>query len=414
MVFSLELDLIILAVLLFLSGFFSAAETALVSVTSVKLRRMVKRKLRGSAALEKLKSNPHKMLITVLIGNNLVNITAAAFATAVAIGLFESNALGIATGVMTFLILVFGEITPKSLALKHSEGLSLFLSKPLLWLSRILTPLIWLLDLITGTIIRAIGGEPIEKGITEEEIKTAVSMGAEEGAINAKEKEMIHRVLQFNDTTVEQIMVARKEIVAIPSTMKLKDFVNKYKKKPFSRMPVYDGNLDTVEGVFYVKDAIARFNEGATDLDVKAVMRKLIFVPTTKKLDKLLKEFQDSHAHMAIVVGEYGDTLGLVTIEDLLEELVGEIIDEMEIETRIKKIGSSTFIVDGKTELDLLKEETGLSLSSKKYRTVGGYIIESLGRIPKKGEKIECGTFTLVVESILGQQVVSVRIIKEK
>ncbi len=412
MPFSLEFNIVVLAVLIGLSAFFSGAETAIISLNRVTIKRLAKKKNNNAIVLQQLKKEPHKLLTTLLVGNNLANIGASVFATTVMLQIFPANyAIAIATGLMAFLILVFGEITPKSLALKYAEPISLIVARPIKWLSIALSPLVWILEKITGIILAIFGGVSAERGLTEEEVRSVVSIGAEEGAIRKEEKEMIHRIFRLNDISVEDIMTQRTEIEAISSGTKLKDLKHYLAKVPFSRLPVYKKSLDKVVGILYVKDALNNLAKGKKNLTVNKIMRKPYFVPPTKKIDKLLNEFQGRKIHIALVVGEYGGTLGLLTIEDILEEIVGEIEDETDIRPKIEKIRPNEFIVEGGLAIGELNKLIGSSFKPKEFDTASGLILKNLDRLPRKNERIRLGKFVFIVTKMKGVRIEKIRII---
>ncbi|MFH1225350.1 MAG: hemolysin family protein [Candidatus Diapherotrites archaeon] len=410
----IELNLLVLAALLLLSAFFSSVETAFVSLNRLSVRRMVRSKARFAELIERLKSQPHRLLITVLIGNNLVNVAAAAVATSLALQIMgnEAHAIALATGVMTFLLLVFGEITPKGIAIRHSELICQIAAKPLHWLSVILSPLVWVLERITGAIISLTGERHGQETVTEEEVRAMVAVGEEEGQIRKSERQMIQRIFRFNDIPVEDVMTPRTEVVAVEAGTKLKDLPKALRGTAFSRVPVYKGDMDRIVGVLYVKDVNDALLAGRKATAVSRIMRPAFFVPPTKMIDKLLQEFQNRRVHMAIVIDEYGGVLGVVTIEDLLEELVGEIVDENEDVPVISQTDSRTYVVDGDVELERLGRELQLNLESKEFDTIGGYILNKLDRVPKRGEKITMDGATLTVSAMDGQRIAKVTIEK--
>ncbi len=280
----LELDLIILIILLLLSAFFSGTETALISVDRVRIRQLAKKKSKAVKLLEEFQASPRKMLTTILIGNNVVNIAAAAIATNIALQVFSSYAVGISVGIMTFLVLVLGEITPKSLAVQNSEAISLLVVRPIKWLSIILSPIIWFLNGFTRIIIRIIG-KPTDEAMTEQDIKTMVTMGAEAGAIHEREKQMIHRIFKFNDISVENVMTPRSEVKAVHASTTVEEVSKLLAETPYSRLPVYKKNLDEIIGLFYVKDVWDYLSSGKTKTTVKQLARPVIFAHQTKKID---------------------------------------------------------------------------------------------------------------------------------
>lgn len=323
----IEADLLILIGLLILSGFFASAETAFVSLSRAKLRRLVDSNEPNAKLLFRLKSKPHPLLITILVANNLVNVTAASFATALALEFFPDNfGVAISAGLVTFFILVFGEITPKSIALKHNAWVALH-SAPVLNLLRLaLSPVVFLLGHISGLFVRLVGGERDEQKLTEEEIKALVSLGAEEGAIMNEEKEMIHRVFQLNDITVLQVMSPRNRIIAVKSGMLVRD-LEVGELKEHSRFPVFGRSLDDIIGVFYVRDYLGAARGTGGMVTVDSIMRKALFVQGDRKINVLLRKLQEHRVQMAIVVDNAGKTIGIATIEDVIAQIVGEIGD---------------------------------------------------------------------------------------
>ncbi len=405
----LELDLIILAGLFVLSAFFSGTETALISVDKVRIRQLVKKKRNKSAKLvEEFRASPQKMLTTILIGNNLVNIAAAAIATNIALQVFASYAVGIAVGITTFLILVLGEITPKSLAVQNSEAISLVVIRPIKWLSIILSPIIWFLNGFTRLIIRVVGKAESET-MTEQDIRTMVTMGAEVGAIHEKEKQMIHRIFKFNDISVEDVMTPRSEIKAVPVNSTLEDVSELLAETPHSRLPVYKESLDEIVGIFYVKDAWDYLTEGKTKTGVKDLVRSVLFAHQTKKIDKLLAEFQQTRNNMAIVVNDYGGVLGVVTLEDLLEEIVGEIVDESEL-PMINETEKNCFEADGKASLNEVNQLLKTKWKSKKFGTISGFLIEQLDRLPEQNEEITVGNYVLKAVKVKEPKILRIKI----
>ncbi len=406
----LELDLITLAVLLALSAFFSGVETALVSIDRVRARQLAKKGSKEALLIEEFQANPHNMLSAILIGNNLANIASTAIATNIAIQVFQSHAIGIAIGIMTFLILVFGEITPKSIAVQNAEFIAMIVIRPIKLLSQALSPLIWLLGSVRMMIMRVVGAKEPEP-MTEQDIKTMVTMGAEAGAIDKEEREMIHRIFKFDDIEVEQVMTPRVEMKALPATTKLKDIRRLLAETPFSRIPVYQGKLDNVIGIFYVKDAWSHIS-GKMNITLEKLAKPAIFVPKTKKIDKLLSQFQREHIHMAIVVGDYGGVLGLVTLEDLLEEIVGEIVDESDEVYTVNKTGKNSHEVNGRISLGQVNKFLGTKMKSREYDTLSGFMIEKFDRLPKQNEKLKVGKYTLVAARVRPPKILKITILK--
>ncbi|MBW2989533.1 hemolysin family protein [Candidatus Woesearchaeota archaeon] len=322
-----------LAVSLFFSAFFSSSETALVSMSRLRVRHMIKHRKRGAKALRKLKDNPRRMLITILIGNNLANVTASALATWIAMDIFKGNAISYAIGIMTFLILVFGEITPKSFASYHNKRFSLFVAEPIWILSMILYPFVIVFGSITTFLLWAFGFEKKKKPVvTEAEIKTIVEMGEDVGAIKKTEEALIKNVFRFDDVSVEDIMTPRDKVFSRDCEEKLKDAISVILRKHYTRIPVYRKNPDNIMGMVSTRSILRCFANRKTNIPLRRIMRPTFYIYGKSKLDLLLKQFLSKNVHMAVVIDEEHKVQGIVTLEDALEELVGEITDEKEIE----------------------------------------------------------------------------------
>jgi CBS domain containing-hemolysin-like protein len=408
-------QIIVLIVLILLSGFFSGSETAIISVSDAKVRSLVKEKKRSSETLNLLKKDPHKLLITILIGNNLVNIGASVLATVVFTNVFGSSGLGIATGVMTLLVLIFGEITPKSFATKYSVGIALFVSKPLYVLQIIFSPIIWILNKLVKFLINLMGHEYNDEEVSEEEIKALIELGAEKGSIEKREKELLKNILQFNDITVEEVMTPRISVDALPSNTTLQEAIDFVIKKSHSRIPVYEDTIDNVIGIVTIKDILIlsekfNYNKKLENCELK----KPLFVPVSKKIDVLFKEFQKARTHIAIVIDEYGGTAGIVSLEDLLEEIVGEIIDESDVEEiPISKVSDFEIEVHGITKLEDINDFLGISIKGHEKEPISALILDKLNRFPKNGEVIDLPYAEIKVLKILGNKIIKVSVSKK-
>ncbi len=403
--------IIALVILIILSGFFSGGETAVVSLSDAKVRSITKSKTRKALLLKKIKSDPHRLLITILIGNNLVNIGASVLATALFVDLFGSAGLGIATGVMTFFVLVFGEITPKSFATKYPVKISLFFAYPIYILQKIFSPVIWLLDKLVKFLIKSTGG-PTESKVSEDEIKALIDMGAEGGSIEKREKELLQNILRFNDIEVEEVMTPRVAIDALSDESTLQEAIDFVIKKPHTRIPVFKENLDNIVGIVTTKDILAlseKFNTNKKLGNLK--LMKPILVPVSKKIDVLFKEFQKARQHLAIAIDEYGGTAGIVTLEDLLEEIVGEIADETDIEGfPIEKISERELFAQGTTRLEEINNTLGITIKGDEKDPISALILDKLRRFPKEGEVINFSNITVTVEKMFKNMIVKVRI----
>jgi len=411
---ALGAEILFLIILLILSGFFSGAEVALVSLTRSKAEQLFKKKKFGVVYVKKLKDDPQRMLATILIGNNLVNVAASAIATSIMIGIFKNYAVGIAIGVMTLLILIFGEITPKSIAAKNNELISRLVAAPIWYLSIILAPILNILDKFLNKFIKLIGIKAKEKVITEEEIISMVKIAEEEGSIKEIEEKMINRIFKFDDTNSIEIATPRRDMVMVESKSSLKDAFKVFLKKNHTRVPIYERQKDNIVGIVHIKDLMKHMQEKNKNISVSKIMYKPYFVPEVKKLSDLLRQFQKRKEHLAIVVDEHGSISGLVTLEDVLEEIVGEIMDETDIVApNIKKIEKNIWIINGKTDIDEVNEKLHMKLKGKGYDTFSGFILKRTGKIPKENDEIVYKNFKLKVEELEGNRISKIRVKKK-
>ena len=409
---SIQAQIITIIVFIALSAFFSASESALLSLSRFRVRYMVEKKRFGAVYVKKLKDNPERLLSTVLICNNFVSIAASAIATSVALDIFKSNAISISTGVMTFLILVFGEITPKTLATRNNEAFSLFSARIIWWLSIALNPVIKLLDYFLRAMNKLIGTKKIPI-ITKEELKSIVKAGEEEGALKEIEEKLVQRIFDFENTTVSDVMTRKKSMVMVSSDMKIKDVLNLPTAKMYSRFPVYEKHRDNIIGILYLKDTLKFLKDGKFDVEAKHIMRKPFFVFENKKMDSMLRLFQGRKQHMAIVIDEKAHVVGVVTIENILEEIVGEIIDESDrLNPGIAQISKNEWIVKGSTEVEEVNRRTGMSVREEDFVDLDSFIVATLGRAPRLGEEISYQNFKLIMEDVQGKKVVQARIVK--
>ncbi len=396
-------QVVLLLVLLLLSGFFSSAETALFSISKTKARHLAKKKTKSLLLIKRMKNDPHRLLSAILIGNNLVNVGAAALATYITINIFPNYAVGIATGIMTFLILVFGEVIPKSVATQNNILIARMVIYPIYWFSILCYPVIIFLNFIpkiTGKIKKT-------PTVTEEELMTFVEAVEEEGEIKEEEKKLIHRIFEFDDTSTSEIMTPRTDMFVIEANEKL--VLEDILKSGFTRIPVIENDIDHVIGIINIKDLFLHNVTSGTrnDVDVRKIMTKPYFVPENKKLDKLLHQFKIRKHHLAIVVDEYGGVSGLITLEDALEEIVGEIVDETDKEEpHIVKQKGKEWRVLGMADIDEVNEIIGMDIpDSKDYDTFSGYVLNTIGRIPMEKEQITIGTYIVTVEEMDGNRV---------
>jgi len=395
------LQIIILVVLILFSGFFSSAETAFFSIGRTRARHLAKNEGPPFELILKMKENPHRLLSTVLVGNNLVNISAAALATSITMDVFPNYAVSVATGIMTLLILVFGEVLPKSIAARNNVLIARLTIYPIYWFSFLFYPILLVLNFIpklTGKMTKS-------PGLTEEELITFVEAVEEEGRIKEQEKELIHNIFELDDTNASEIMTPRADMFVIDAKKPLE--LEKILQSGYTRIPVIEGSIDQVIGILNIKDLFLYQARCDASIDIRKIMRAPYFVPEHKKLDRLLQQFRKRKDHMAIVVDEYGGVAGLVTLEDALEELVGEISDETDVEdTHVLKLGENEWIVMGKTEVDEINDAVGMKIpDSSEYDTFSGFILNLTGRIPKEKEEIVFNEYRIIIRKMAGNRI---------
>ena len=408
------IEILLFVICILLSAFFASSEVALISITRAKARTLVNEGKPGSNAVASLKESPEHLLITILIGNTIVNIAAASIATAIAIQIFGDLGVGIATGFVVIILLIFGEIGPKIYAARASDSFALTVAPVILFLSRIFTPLIWLVERVSPKF--GIGKESAEPAVTEEEIKEWIDVGKEDGTIEQGEQDILYSVLEFADTTAREIMTPRVDVILMEDTVTFEEAIRIFNETGFSRIPVYHDQNDNITGILNVKDVFSAMVSRRKDSTIKEIMYDPMFVPETKKIDDLLKELQVHRVQMAIVIDEYSSFVGIVTVEDILEELVGDILDEYDKEEpEILNISEGVYVVDAQMWVDDINDRIDINLPvDEAYETVGGLIIDRLGHIPlHPGEKTEIneGKITLVVMQMHGRRIVKVKIV---
>ncbi|MDU2096525.1 MAG: hemolysin family protein, partial [Negativicoccus succinicivorans] len=400
-------------ILLLMSGFFSMSETALMALSKIRIRHMVEEGVKGAKLVEKLAEDPSRLLGAILIGNNIVNIGASALATSVAVKAFGEGAVGVVTIVMTILVLIFGEITPKSIAKQNSESVALKVSKIINIVVKLFRPFIAIFTAISGLFIRLLGGDPkaTEPFITEEELKTMVGVSEEEGVLEDVEKEMIFNVFEFADSQVKDVMVQRVDVVAVDINATYDEVINIIKTEQFSRIPVYNQNIDDVIGILNVKDLIIA-SQSKENFKISDYMREPYYTFEFKKISELFNEMKKTRNHMSVVLDEYGGNVGIVTIEDLIEEVVGEIEDEYDDEedNDIIVVKEDEYIVDGSARLDHIGDLIGVTMESEEFDSVGGLVIGELGRFPEQSEEVNLNNIRFVVEEVDKNRIKKVRI----
>lgn len=381
------IQLITLIILVILSGFFSSAETALTTVNRVRMRTLEDEGNKRAARVNKILENYSKMLSAILIGNNIVNLSAASLATTLAMRV--NLAVGIATGILTLAILLFGEIVPKTWAMFSSEKLSLAYSGIIYGLMQCLTPVIFFIDKLANGILRLLRIDPNKKNstMTEAELRTYVEVSHEDGVIESEEREMIYNVFDFSDAVAKDIMIPRINMVTVGAEDTYDEVLNVFRESMYTRLPVYQDDNDNIIGIVNIKDFILAERE---NFRVQDILRDAHYTYEFKRVADLLIEIREKTTGVTFVLNEYGATVGMITLEDLLEEIVGEIRDEYDADEmeRLKNVGERTWLVEGSMKLDDINDELGTNLDSEDYDSIGGIIIESLDRLPEDNEEV--------------------------
>jgi putative hemolysin len=405
-------------VLIILSGVFSASETALTAFKSTDLEEIEKTNPKTAKLLKIWLTKPNEILTAILLGNNIVNILASSIATIVTIKMVGSNsgnAVAIATVFMTIIVLIFGEITPKIVAKTYSRKISGIMIMPIYILSIIAFPIIKLLMLVTKIISKMLGVDIKHENlmITEEEIKSYIKVGEAEGVIEEEEREMIHSIIEFGDTTAKEVMTPRTSVFMLDGESSIDEVWDEILGSGYSRIPVYGEDYDEILGILYVKDLMSLVKDGKTDIPLKNILREAFFVPDTKSIVEILEEFRRKQVHMAIVLDEYGGTVGVLTIEDLIEEIIGEIKDEYDFheEDEIEKVGENKYKVDARINIEDLNKELNLNIpESEDYESLGGYILDVLGRVAEPNDYIEQNGVRMTVLEVDKMRVVNILI----
>lgn len=395
------IQLVIVIILLSASAFFSSAETALMTSNKLKMRNLADNGNKRAAKVLKVTENTDKMLSAILIGNNIVNLTASSISTTLTLKIFGSKLVGIATGILTFLILVFGEITPKNVASKNAEDMALAYIGVISFLVTLLTPVIFIVNNVAKFVISIFNKNGDDNNaVTEEELRAMVEYSHEEGVIENEEKKMIVNVVDFGDTVAGDIMVPRVDMVMVDEKSSYEEILQVFREERYTRIPVYEETPDNVIGILNVKDFL--LIEDKENFVMKELLREPLYTYEYKKTSALMMDMRKTGANIVIVLDEYGITAGLITLEDMLEEIVGEIRDEFDADEDegITKVSDLEYLIDGSTNLDDINDRIGLSLSSEEYESIGGLIMEKLGRLPVEGEIINFDNIVLTVKKM--------------
>ncbi|MBD8972730.1 MAG: HlyC/CorC family transporter [Clostridiales bacterium] len=402
-----SLQIVAIVVLVLLSAFFSSAETALTTVNKHRLRSLAEDGNRNAQNVLKLIENPAKMLSAILIGNNIVNISASALMTTFTTSVFGSKFVGVSTGILTLIILLFGEITPKSLATLYNEKIALLYIHVVAPLVVLLTPVIWFVDKLSGVIfwVLRVDRDAANNQMTEGELRTIVDVSVEDGVLEKEEKSMINNVVDFGDSKAKDVMVPRADMALVSVDATFDEVFEIFNEEHYSRLPVYDENKDTVIGIVYLKDLFFfqnQLDKKNTAFSIRNIMRKPFFVYEYQKTSSIMAEMRNRFVSLAIVLDEYATAVGLITIEDLIEEIVGEIRDEFDMDElkMITKLSDNHYEIDAAMKLSDLEDSIGISLESEDYDSLGGYVIELLDHLPNVGETVKKDGITFQVVSM--------------
>ncbi|MDD2580318.1 MAG: hemolysin family protein [Eubacteriales bacterium] len=381
--------MILLVFCLFLSAFFSSSETALMSVNKIKIRQMVDEGVPHARLLSRLLEDPQRLLSAILVGNNVVNIAASALATSLAIGYFGNAGVGIATGIMTLIVLIFSEITPKSLASIRADKIALLVIRPIHVITVFLRPIIFVLSGITRGLLHLLGAaEQDQPNVTEEELRTMMDVSHEEGVIEQDERRLLENVFEFGDAQVRDIMIARTDVTAVEVDATYDEILETFRTERVSRIPVYEDDMDDMIGILHIKDFFL-FDKAKTEFSLRGTMRKAHYTIESKRIADLFEEMRSKRQQMAIVVDEYGGTAGIITMQDIVEIIFGDIDDEYDDAGEIiRKVSDDEYWVEGALRLKDLNELMQVSLDSEDFDTIGGLITGELGRLPRQGDQL--------------------------
>ncbi len=409
---STGIQIFTVVVLLCLSAFFSSAETALTTVNKMRIRTLAEAGDKRAITLTKVIENPGKMLSTILVGNNIVNLSASSLMTTLTMQLFGSRAVGAATGILTLLILVFGEITPKTLSTLYAEKIALGYARIVYVLMTLMTPVIFFVNQLSMGVLFLMRVDPNKKrdSITEDELRTIVQVSHEEGVIETEEKKMINNVFDFGDSVAKDVMVPRIDMVLVDVNATYNELMDVFREEKFTRIPVYEDTTDNVIGIVNMKDLL--LYDKTQEFSIRSLLRQPLYTYEYKKTAELMVEMRKTFNNIVIVLDEYGATAGLITLEDMLEEIVGEIRDEYDEdeEDEVTEITPDEFLVSGSAKLDDLNDRLGLDLESEDYDSIGGLVIGLLDHLPDAGESVDHENLHLVVERVEKNRIDKIRL----
>jgi CBS domain containing-hemolysin-like protein len=408
---------------LILIALLSSSEVSFIAVSKIRLRQLIEKGNKRAKTAQKIRDKHDQLFSAVILSGNLFTILATSVGTAIALDFFGKNnediGVVIATIVMTFLTVVFGELAPKTFAVSHAERLALLLARPIELYIKLITPFVWFFSKSSNIIIRLFGGEikPTPQFLTEEDLKAMISIGEEEGTLEKEEKKMLHKVFEFGDTRVSEAMVPRTEIVAIPEDAVVADVLDLVAKEGYSRYPVIKETIDNIIGVLYVKAILMKMakEEITPQSPIKNLVRDAYYIPENKMVTALLDNMQKNKFQIAIIVDEHGGTAGLITLEDIMEEIVGGLQDEFEAiesEKEVEVVDERTFVVSGSTDIDEVNELIGIELKSEEFNTIGGFLFGLFGHLPKLGEQLRYHDLRFLILEMDGKKIEKIKINK--
>jgi len=410
-------SIIIIALSIIFIAVLSSSESSFIAVNKIRIRSLMEKGDSRAKAVQKILDEHDKLFSAVILSGNLFTILATSIGTALALKYFGEDGIIIAIIIMTFLTVVFGELAPKTFAVAHSEKVSLLLARPVAFYIRLISPLVWIFKITSNLIIRMLGGKKksVSPFVTEEEIKTMINIGEEEGTLEEEERQMLHKVFEFGDKVVTEAMVPRTEIVSIPDNSTVGDALKLVLEEGYSRYPVIKENIDSVTGILYVKDIVKQMAQGKIEnyTPITEIVREAYYIPENKMVTELLDEMQKKKIQIAIVMDEYGGTAGLITLEDIMEEIVGGLQDEfeaMEGEKEVEIIDERTFIVAGQTGLDEINELVGVELASQDFHTIGGFVFGLFRRLPKVGEQVRYHNLRFLILEMEDRKISKIKI----
>ncbi|MBI4679654.1 MAG: HlyC/CorC family transporter [Nitrospirae bacterium] len=411
--------LIIILCLIFIA-LLSSSEVAFIAFNRIRIRHLIEKGNSSAETAQKIRDQHDRLFSAVILSGNLFTVLATSVGTALALKFFgEEYGIIISTIIMTFLTVVFGELAPKTFAVTHAEKVALFMAKPMEMYIKLISPLVWIFNKLSNLIIRFFGGEikPTPQFLTEEEMKAMISIGEEEGTLEKEEKEMLHKVFEFGDKKVSEAMVPRTEIVAIPEDAAVADVLELITTERYSRYPVIKETVDNIIGILYVKDILIKMakEEIAPDTSIATLIRDAYYIPESKMVTELLDEMQKHKFQIAIIVDEHGGTAGLITLEDIMEEIVGGLQDEfeaIEAEKEVEIVDESTLVVSGFTGIDEVNELVGVELKSGEFNTIGGLLFGLFGHLPKVGEQLKYHGLRFLILDMDGKKIDKVKITK--